>query len=85
MIRPERRARLRCAMLYSFSIRNGDRSMREDLGSTALLNDYVAHVFCNDVIHQMLPGDPGQHIGCTMDATQGERAVCSIAFFPRLV
>jgi hypothetical protein len=69
-----------CGMRYSFSIRNGDGSVREDLGSTDLLSDYVAHVFCDDVIRQMLPGNPDQHIGCTMDVMQGERPVCSVAF-----
>lgn len=54
--------------------------MQEDLGCTDLLNDYVAQVFCDDVIRQMLPGNPDQHIGCTMEVMQGERPVCNIAF-----
>jgi hypothetical protein len=79
-------------MLYSFSIRNGDGSVRETLGCTDLLGDYVARVFCDDVIRQMMPGNPDRHSGCTMDVVEGTgsrsgssgerpaRTVCSIAF-----
>jgi hypothetical protein len=42
-----------CGMRYSFSIRNGDGSVREDFGSTDLLRDYVAHDFCDDVIRRI--------------------------------
>jgi hypothetical protein len=67
-------------MMYSFSIRNGDGSVRENLGFMSLLNDYAALAFGNDVIRDMLPGNPDRHIGYAMEVTQGERTVCSIAF-----
>jgi hypothetical protein len=67
-------------LVYSFSIRSGDGRDRETLGFTDLLYDYAARAFGNDVIRDMLPGNPDRHAGYTMEIAEGERVVCSIAF-----
>jgi hypothetical protein len=46
----------------------------------SLLNDYAALAFANDVIRDILPGNPDRHAGCTMEVAEGERVVCSIVF-----
>ena len=67
-------------LVYRFSVRNSDGSHREDTGCMSLLNDYAALAFGNDIIRDMLPGNPDRHTGCTMKVADGERVVCSIAF-----
>lgn len=46
----------------------------------SLLNDYAALAFGNDIIRDMLPGNPDRHTGCTMEVAESERVVCRIAF-----
>jgi hypothetical protein len=45
-----------------------------------LLNDYAVLAFANDVIRDILPGNPDRYAGCTMEVAEGERVVCSIVF-----
>jgi hypothetical protein len=44
---------LQCRMIFSFSIRSGDGSAREHLGS--MYNDHAALAFGDNVIRDMLP------------------------------
>jgi hypothetical protein len=67
-------------LVYSFSIRHGDDSHGEVLGSTDLLNDYAALAFGNNVIRDMLLDNVDQYVGWVMDIAEGERVVCSVAF-----
>jgi hypothetical protein len=46
----------------------------------SLLNDYAVLAFANDVIRDILPGNPDRYAGCTMEVAEGERVVCSIVF-----
>jgi hypothetical protein len=68
-------------MIYSFSIRNRDGSLQEDLGSTDLLCDDAALAFGRDVIGDITYDNPDHpHTGDKMDVVEGGRAVCSIPF-----
>jgi hypothetical protein len=79
-------------MIFSFSIRSGDGSAREHLGSMSLHNDHAALAFGDNVIRDMLPDTAARYSGWTMDIVEGTgcrsgepgerpaRPVCSIAF-----
>jgi hypothetical protein len=71
---------LRWAMLYNFSMHNGDGSSREKNGSVTLRNDGAARAFGRRVIREMTDGNLEQYAGWTMDVASGERAVCSLPF-----
>jgi hypothetical protein len=64
--------------IYRFAIRSANDS-REALGCTELPDDHAARAFGNDVISDMLCDSADRYAGWTMDITEGERTVCSVA------
>jgi hypothetical protein len=65
-------------MVYSFSLRNGDGSDREDTGCMWLRDDFEARAFGVAVIRDMLRDNAMSYSGWTMDVVADERAVCCI-------
>jgi hypothetical protein len=49
-------------------------------GVTALLNDYTAFAFDDDVIRGMLRNNVDKYAGWTMEIAEGECDICSVAF-----
>ena len=71
-------------LVYSFSIRSGDRSERENLGLTDLLNDYAALAFRNDVIRDMLRDNVDQYASQMIHREQGSLSERSLPFRRRI-
>jgi hypothetical protein len=64
---------------YHFAIHNSGATL-ESLGSSSLNDDSEALAFGKQVIRDLMGGGARQYSGWTMDITQGERAVGSVAF-----
>jgi hypothetical protein len=63
---------------YHFKVHNGTKI--EELGDMELRGDAAALSFGRLVIKELIHKDIGYHTGWTMDVTEDNRAVGSIAF-----
>jgi hypothetical protein len=63
---------------YHFTLQNNG-SQIDDLGGVVLTDDAEALDFGKRVIRELLHENPEQHARWTMDITDGERTICSIA------
>jgi hypothetical protein len=66
---------IRRAMQYATAI-----AATGSFGVTALLNDYTAFAFDDDVIRDMLRNNVDKYAGSTMEIAEGECDICSVAF-----
>lgn len=63
---------------YHFTLQNNG-SQIDDLGAVVLTDDAEALDFGQRVIRELLHENPQQHARWTMDITDGQRTICSIA------
>lgn len=62
---------------YVYAVQNGER---EELGGIELADDEAALNFGRQVVRDAMGTEPGRYAGSTMDITENERSVGSIAF-----
>jgi hypothetical protein len=63
---------------YRFSIQNVVET--EELGIMDLRDDAEAVAFARRMVQDMADEDRRQNVGCSLDITEGQRAVGSISF-----